>query len=237
MLFGNALLFLAPCFLYLTDAQAGDAADWNRFVVKDIKLGMPLKSLPGFKTCERPPGYSKYNVPYFKIIDKRCDKGTGNVCAIEDKASCGPTFNGESADNGRKTEVEYIQVIATTETDEPRVYKIDYYFPRQFLTETSPLGLALKAKYGDHCQDSAACYRSPETTTSDKIGGGAMAFKSTTSDVFLEAYCLPDNYSWGNTNQCRISVTDMSILEVDRKKQEAIDFKRNQANQAKPPVL
>jgi hypothetical protein len=109
----------------------GGASDWDRFSIKNVKLGMLLKDA-GFTTCPAPPNHSKYAVPYYKIVDPRCD--AGNTCAVEDKNGCTVRLNGKNAGHGDPDELEYLQVLATTETDAPRIYEIYYYFPRQFLS-------------------------------------------------------------------------------------------------------
>jgi hypothetical protein len=218
-------------------AHAGDAADWNRFEIKGVTLGMHLKDLPAFKTCKYPPGYSRYARPYVRIMDKRCDQG--NRCTVDNRESaCGPFMNGSLASKGSATELEYMELIASTETDEPRVYRIWYYFQRQFLNEDSPLGKALIAKYGKYCSDGPDCYRPAVGADADTIGGGQMLFRSDHSDLHLTANCLPDSsVSHGATKDCYMLIEDLTILQQDREKQKEIDMRKAQQNQAEPPQL
>jgi hypothetical protein len=217
-----------------------DAGDWTRFSVKDVKLGDHLSELikRGFKTCKSPDPSPKYIL----IVDKRCDAKSGNTCTIDDKGVdfCMPFINGKPAARGMVNEVEHISVKVSNSLegppiDNPRVYQIDYYFPRQLLSEDSPLGKSLTAKYGKHCTDDPSCYS--DGREHDPAGGGRMVFTGSGGQrgPRVSVMCGGLITNGRASTECWMSAEDSSVLEMDRTRQTEANMKAGENNQPPPP--
>ncbi len=218
-----------------------DANDWNRFSVKDVKLGDHLSALvkKGFKTC-KVPGTNPY---YILILDKRCTGKSGGECSVDDKGvdRCEPFFNGKPAARGNASELEHIAVKVTfpldgTPMDDPRVYEVNYYFPRQLLTDDSPLGKSLMAKYGKYCTDDPSCYNDGRKEN-DPAGGGRMVFTGSGGQRGPRLSVMCDGYQASNhvTTVCWMMAEDGSILDTDRKQQTDANMKKGEKSQPPPP--
>jgi hypothetical protein len=197
-----------------------DQATFDHYEVKGVKLGTPLKQLEGFKPCDPTMPY-QYPVHFYKMLDTRCTTGT---CALDPHVmGCGFTLD------GAPKELEIV-VVMLTDTDEHKVYEVKYNFPRQMLSETSPLGKSLLAKYGNHC-DLATCYTAPDNSnTADSIGGGDMQWANTShmpqsfsDNPRMDVSCFPSGgYAEGGiTKQCHWTVASDTILDAERAKKTA----------------
>lgn len=226
-------VFLFCCSIFSAQAYAGGPSDWGKFEIKGVKLGDPLSKIEklGFKSGEYGVSISKDHRHYIKIFDACAAKGECKVAGRNDTVV---VKNGQRADSAQNP-VEYVDVEVTTlDLAEPRVEAINYYFPRQFLKEDSPLGKALRAKYGEHCSDTAECYRDD---VFDKEGGGKMMFKSSSDNPILTAYCFPDSLGGVITKQCRIFTDDSVIWDQDMEKRRQLEQKQGEKNQPKAPEL
>jgi len=218
-------MILAACAICIGNQKSfADANDWKRFSVKDVKLGDHLSDLvkKGFKTCKNPDSSPRYIL----ILDKRCDPKSGNTCKLDDKGVdfCMPFINGKPANRGMENEVEHISVRVSFSVDgppidDPRVYEIDYYFPRQLLTENSPLGKSLTATYGKHCNDSSSCYIDG-AEEHDPAGGGTMVFTGSEGQrgPRVTVTCGGSQTNGRVTKECWTLAEDSSVLDADRQK-------------------
>jgi hypothetical protein len=225
----------------MTETASADASDWKRFAVKDIKLGDHLSELvkKGFKTCKHPSPAPRYIL----ILDPRCSAKSGDKCTVDDKEVdvCMPFFNGRPALRGHLDELEHIAVTLTNSLEgspiaDPRVDEIDYYFPRQLLTEDSALGKMLVAKYGPRCTDDPSCY-SDGRDEHDPKGGGRMVFtgKAGQRGARVSVLCDGSEINGHVTTQCWMVAEDPGILTADRAQQTELDMKKGASDQPPPP--
>jgi hypothetical protein len=181
---------------------------WKRYAVRGVELGTPRTALKakGF-TCGK-----RANSRCYKVVDDRCKKGR---CELKEDA-----FGQWFELNGAKTALDYIS-IATTETDSALAYDIRYVFgPRQLLTEDSPLGKALIAKYGEPT-------KVEDAESSDKEGGGRMLWwndevGNNGPNIIVDCSTLADK-------TCTLEAEDYGIASVERSKQDELDDKRKRA--------
>jgi hypothetical protein len=202
--------------------HAGDSSDWDRFVIRGVKLGMHLKDLNDFKSCTYPERWPKSDHPFFLITDERC-KNPDNRCELVFAGSCGPRYNGGyiAGSNSPDPPFEYVKVLASTQTDDPRVYSIDYFFHRQVLSDDSPFGKQLVAKYGPRAPTG---YQ--PSNPDDPQGDGYMTF-NTKNGVTLDVNCGElVSMSSPRVVACHMFIRDRSILDVDLARQKEIDRKR-----------
>lgn len=214
-------------------AHAGDQADWDRFEIKGVKLGDSLEKVKklGFKEGTYRVTTSRMGRHFIKIYDA-CEKAKSCKVAGNDETV---VMKGGERSHPAHNPVEYVDVQLTDlDAPQPRVQSISYFFPRQFIKEDSPLGLALQKKYGPHCTSEPDCYR---TDLMDKDGGGKMMFTSPTSSVYLVAYCGGDAYGSDVTRQCRISVDDTTIFQADEEARREAQQAEGEKKQPAAPEL
>jgi len=202
------------------------SALWKRYAVRGVELDMPMKQLKGF-TC---PAKLNYPIECYQIVDARC-KG-GNCTAAN------PTGSGFITKlNHMEADLDLV-VVYLTDTDEHRVYQIQYFFgPRQPLAKDTNLGKALIAKYGQPMTIVN------EVDAHDPLGGGRIQWRATEDykGPEVDADCLPvynaSNPDVAAGKQCKIYVKDDDILGAEREKQKDIDLKHVKSNQPPPPTL
>jgi hypothetical protein len=190
---------------------------WKKYDVRGVQLGQTRKSLAdrGFKCGKRA------NSRCYKVMDKRCETGR---CELKEDA-----FGQWFELNGAKTELDYMS-CATTETDSALVYDCRLKFgPRQVADETSTLGKALIAKYGEPS-------KVDEAPKEDKVGGGRMLWWN--EKVGSNApNIIVDCNSSSDEPQCTLYLNDGGLLDVERAKQVELDDKRKRNTPQAAPSL
>jgi hypothetical protein len=205
-----------------------EAAVWKKSALKDIVLGTEFYKVAGF-SCGPDPGskgFTTYRHTCVKFLDDRCkgrelkifhirttaDLPRGQTCFMDEGS--GATYL------DRQYMVQPLSALAVvaTDTTAPVIYEINLTLPADDLTETSNLGKALIAKYGQ------PTYSQPPSTMRWDMG-----------DVHLSATC---RVSQGPTGEyCTIQVSDTVLLDAERAIQQAADEQQRHAQAPPAPKL
>lgn len=186
------------------------AAAWNKLNVQGIKLGQPLAQ-PGF-TCGAAwdtHGAIASGRACVKFLDARCKgksvliysvhgKTEPNACVMDENA--GGTFL-----DGKQIfpPLQAIRIVGT-DTTAPLIQQISYRFAGDDITDTSNIGKALLAKYGE------PDYRNPPNRFMWRIG-----------DTELTADCRTTQGA--DYDYCEILVSDNSIRDNEGALQKQAD--------------
>jgi hypothetical protein len=204
---------------------------WAKFAVQGVELGAPLGSVKGF-TCGPKPGTDGFTTAdhsCVKFIDERCAKRKTKIHHIRATADVpkGQICFMDEANGATYLDREYMSPplkairIIGTDTTAPLVYRIEYTFAADDLTDDSNLGKALKKKYG------APSYTNPP-----------IQMGWTEGDVSLGAACrMIGGDHAADGEYCTISVEDDTLARVEREIQDqANDDARAGAAPAAPEL-
>ena len=200
------------------------AAVWNKFSIQGLKIGQPLAQ-PGF-TCGAAWGTNGAMASgraCVKFLDARCKgkkvliypvhrKTEPNACVMDENA--GGTFL-----DGKQVypPLEAIRIVGT-DTTAPLIQEISYQFAGDDITDTSNIGKALLAKYGE------PEYRNPP-----------IRFLWNADDTRLTADCRATEGA--DYDYCEVRVTDYAIGANEKALQtEADDAARIKAAPPAPKL-
>jgi hypothetical protein len=200
---------------------------YKTFAIRGVELGLPLAGQDGF-TCGPPrgtDGFTTQNHSCVKFLDERC---AGRPTKIHNIRSTGDVPRGQSCFMEEFTGATYLDReytapplqairIVGTDTDNPKIFEIEYTFAADDVTRDSKLGKALIAKYGE------PSYENPPTQMSWKIGNAS-----------LDASCRTiggDNAAQGE--YCRITVGDD---DLDRREREMAEQRAEEQRRANAPA-
>lgn len=210
-------------------AQTRDA--YKTFAIRGVQLGLPLEGQDGF-TCGPPrgtDGFTTQNHSCVKFLDERCK---GRPTKIHNIRSTADVPRGQSCFMEEFTGATYLDReylappllslrIVGTDTENPKIFQLEYTFAADDLTRDSKLGKALIAKYGK------PSYENAPMQMSWQIG-----------DIRLDAACRTiggDNAADGE--YCRLTVRDDDLDRKERElEQQRIEDQRR-ANAPAAPEL
>ena len=204
-----------------------------KFAILGTRLGTPLEKEPGF-TCGPPrgtDGFSTQNHSCVKFTDERCkerptkihhvrtasDLPKGQTCFMDEFA--GATYLDRTF---MSPTLKFIRIVGT-DSNNPKIFRIEYTFAADDLTDTSNLGKALIAKYG------TPTYKNAPTQMNWKAG-----------DTELAATCRGmggDASQRAMGEYCTIVVEDNKLDQAERARQQAADDKARLDAAPPPPPL
>ncbi len=204
------------------------AATWNKYALKDIALDTGFYKVRGF-TCGPDPaeaGFTTYRHTCVKFLDDRCKGRPSKIFHIRTLADLPPgqTCFVDEGSGGTYLDRKFISpalsslTVVATDTTAPVIYEINLTLPADDLTDTSNLGKALIAKYGNPTN-----YDPPRS----------MRWQD--GDVTLSASCRGTQGPTGE--YCTIQVSDTALLDAERAIQQAADEDKQHRDAPPAPKL
>jgi hypothetical protein len=214
-----------------TAATSGN--DHDRFSIQNVKIGMPVEGRDGFVCAKAIADEDRHCV---KFLDSRCSDLPANIGVLRygEKAPLGCFFDYSSTASyldgtlmqessevragvsGAKSRPERrgLTSLSTrgTQSKPSKIYRMEYTFEFDQLTEDSKLYKALAAKYGE------PSYKNPPDQ---------MKWKG--DQTAVDATCAYLN--------CTMIIEDGHFEEVERRKQEEADSREQRKNAPAPPKL
>lgn len=211
-------------------SPAASGSDHDRFVVLDLKIGMPV-DVAGFTCAKHSERKGAENRHCVKFVDPRCEGQATNIGELRygEKAPLGCFFDysgeatfldgtlqqtpntGDSTDK-RPVRKPLMNVhIIGTQSRPSKIHTIWYMLGFDELTEDSKLYKSMTAKYGE------PSYKNPPNE---------MRWKGDTTQM----------KAWCDRIHCEILVEDQKFEDNERDRQEEADAKARRQNAGDPKL-
>jgi len=213
-------------------AAGGGSSDatYDRWTILGAKLGEPLEQARDGFVCGPPRGtggFTTQNHSCVKFLDERCKDRTKLINNVHGNAELprGQTCFMDEFTAATYLDREFMAPplkfvrITGSDSPDPKVFQITYTFPADDLTETSNLGKALIAKYGQ-----------PVSTTAPL----RMTWRAGGAE--LRAACRTIGGEHAPEGEfCTITVEDGKIDDTERERQHVAEDAARR-NAAPPPM-